>query len=103
LQYYKPAEHVALPFTLLPAAMTSTTSKQSNTNVAAAAKRRRGKRNLLTVLEVQEFSESSSSSHSDICTYWDANPAFDPQRVLLRRLFIINANKSINVSVGFGF
>jgi len=28
---------------------------------------------------------------SDICSYWPASPAFDPQRVLLKRLFF---NKS---------
>jgi len=38
---------------------------------------------------------------SDICTYWPANPAFDPKRVLLRRMFFINQNKTKYVSVSF--
>jgi len=42
-----------------------------------------------------------SSAYSDICTYWAANPAFDPQRMLLRRLLFLNTNKTKYVSVGF--
>ena len=38
---------------------------------------------------------------SDICTYWPVNPAFDPKRVLLRRMFFINEDKTKYVSVGF--
>jgi len=51
LQHYKQREHIAFPITLLPAAMASTTtSKRSIIDVAAAtAKRRRGKRNLPSV------------------------------------------------------
>jgi len=81
--------------------MTSTTNKRSTTDVAAAAaaKRRRGK--LPTVQEEQQLPNASSSAYSDICTYWSANPAFDLQRVLPRRLFFINANKTKYVSVGF--
>jgi len=30
---------------------------------------------------------------SDMCTYWPANPTFDPKRVLLRRMFFINEEK----------
>ena len=37
----------------------------------------------------------------NICTYWPNNPAFDPQRVLLRRLFFINEDRTKYVSVGF--
>jgi len=44
---------------------------------------------------------SSLSAYSDICTYRAANPASDPQRMPLRRLFFINANKTKYVSVGF--
>jgi hypothetical protein len=36
-----------------------------------------------------------------ICTYWPNKPAFDPKRVLLRRLFFINENRTKHVSVGF--
>jgi hypothetical protein len=36
-----------------------------------------------------------------ICTYWPANPAFDPKRVLLRRLFFFNEDRTKYVSVGF--
>ena len=35
------------------------------------------------------------------CTYWPNNPAFDPKRVLLRRLFFINEDRTKYVSVGF--
>jgi len=38
---------------------------------------------------------------SDICTYWPVNPAFDPKRVLLRRMFFVNEDKTKYVSVGF--
>ena len=37
----------------------------------------------------------------NICTLWPNNPAFDPKRVLLRRLFIINDDRTNYVSVGF--
>jgi len=85
--------------TLLPAAMAS--GKRSTTDVAAVVKRRRGKRYLPTEEEQQLPPDASSSAYSDICTYWAANPAFDTQRVLLRRLFFINANKTKYLSVGF--
>ena len=39
--------------------------------------------------------------HTNICTYWPTNPALDPKRVLLRRLFFINENRNKYVSVGF--
>jgi len=38
---------------------------------------------------------------SDIRPYWPASPAFNPQRVLLRRLFIFNSDRTKYVSVGF--
>jgi hypothetical protein len=38
---------------------------------------------------------------TNICTYWPNNPAFDPKRVLLRRLFFINDVRTKYVSVGF--
>ena len=37
----------------------------------------------------------------DMCTYWPANPAFEPKRVLLRCMFFINEDKTRYVSVGF--
>jgi hypothetical protein len=37
----------------------------------------------------------------NICTYWPNNPTFDPKRVLLRRLFYINEDRTKYVSVGF--
>ena len=36
-----------------------------------------------------------------ICTYWPANPAFFPKRVLLCRLFFINGDRTKYASVGF--
>jgi len=38
---------------------------------------------------------------SDICPYWPASPNFDRQRVLLRRLFFINFDRTKYVSVRF--
>ena len=38
---------------------------------------------------------------TNICTYWANNPAFDPKRVLLHRLFFINEDRTKYVSVGF--
>ena len=38
---------------------------------------------------------------NDVCTYWPPNPAFDPKRVLLRRMFFVNEDKTKYVSVGY--
>jgi len=38
---------------------------------------------------------------NDVCTYWPPNPAFDPKRVLLRRMFFVNEDKTNDVSVGY--
>ena len=38
---------------------------------------------------------------TNICTYWTNNPAFDPKRVLLCRLFFINKDRTKYVSVDF--
>jgi len=38
---------------------------------------------------------------SDIYTYRPVNPAFDPKRVLLRRMIFVNEDKTKYVSVGF--
>ena len=35
------------------------------------------------------------------CTYWPNNPSFDPKRVLIRRLFFINEDRTKNVSLVF--
>jgi len=69
-------------------------------DVAAAAKRRKRKRNLPTEEEVTQL-PSDASTYSFICTYWAANPASDPQIVLLRRLFFLNASKNNYVTVSF--
>jgi hypothetical protein len=37
----------------------------------------------------------------NICTYWPTNPAFDPKKLLLRRLFFINVDRTKYVFVGF--
>jgi len=37
---------------------------------------------------------------TNFCTYWPNNPAFVPKRVLLRRLFFINEDRTKYVSVG---
>jgi len=42
-----------------------------------------------------------TDASSDICPYCPAGPAFFPQRVLLRRLFLINSDRTKYVSVGF--
>ena len=38
---------------------------------------------------------------TDVCIYWPPNPAFDPKRVLLRRMFFVNEDKTKYVSVGY--
>ena len=38
---------------------------------------------------------------SDICPYWPSSPAFDTQRMLLRRLIFVNSGRTKYVSVGF--
>ena len=76
-------------------------SKRSISDVAAAAKRSRGRRNFPTEEGQQLQPDDSSSTYSDICTYCTANLAFDPLRVLLRRLLFLNTNKTKYVSVGF--
>ena len=35
------------------------------------------------------------------CTFWPNNPVFDPKRMLLRRLFFINEDRTKYVSVSF--
>ena len=38
---------------------------------------------------------------TNFCTYWPNNRAFDPKRMLLRRLFFINEYRTKYVCVGF--
>ena len=38
---------------------------------------------------------------TNFCSYWTKNRAFDPKRVLLRRLLSINQDRTKYVSVGF--
>ena len=37
---------------------------------------------------------------TNMCTYWPNNPSFDRKRVLLRRLFFINEDRTKYVYVG---
>ena len=50
---------------------------------------------------VHQFQEEQLpfSSEEYVCTYWPANPAFDLKRVLLRRMFFINEDKTKFMSV----
>jgi len=45
--------------------------------------------------------EEELQPSSDICNYWHTNPFSDPKRVLLRRLFFINNDRTMYLSVGF--
>jgi len=91
--------YVVTPITVLLPAMASN-NKRLASDVAAAAKRRRGKRNIPTVDEETELPpDASSSTYGDICTYCASNPAFDRQRVLRRHLFFLNTNMTKYVSV----
>ena len=45
--------------------------------------------------------KSMEELEPNICTYWPNNLAFDPNWVLLRRLFFINEDRTKYVSVGF--
>ena len=40
--------------------------------------------------QLQEGEVEQLPTTNDVCTYWPPNPAFDPKRVLLRRMFFIN-------------
>jgi len=51
--------------------------------------------------QLQEGELEQLPTTNDVCTYWRLNPAFDPKRVLLRRMFIINENKTKYVYVGY--
>jgi len=56
---------------------------------------------VLRPIQEDEVEQLPTTQPSDICTYWPPNPAFDPKRVLLRRLFFINEDKKNYVSLGY--
>ena len=72
------------------ARVTVITSRRKRSSVANAAAASAARRNRVVQLE-----------STNMCTYWPANPAFDPKRFLLRRLFFINEDRTKYVSVGF--
>jgi len=45
-------------------------------------------------IQEEEVEQLPTTQPSDICTYWPLNPSFDPKRVLLRRMFFINEDKT---------
>ena len=51
--------------------------------------------------QLQEGEVEQVPTTTDDCTYWPPNPAFDPKRVLLRRMFFINEDKTKYMSVGY--
>jgi len=86
------------PVTLLCDTITSRQpTKRATPEVSATAAKGRRKRNLPTVQEEVE----QLATYGEICNYWAVNPAFDPQRVLLRRLLFINGENNKYGSVGF--
>jgi len=60
-------------------------SRRKRATVAAAGAKK---------LMLNEIQEEEHLPSSDICTYWPANPAFDPQSVLFRRLLFINGDRT---------
>jgi len=59
------------------------------------------KRSVFLQIHEDEVEQLPNTQPSDICTYWPPNPAFDPKRDLLRRMFFINEDKTKYVSVGY--
>ena len=82
LQLYKMDVHICLPY---HSAMSSRRKRSSAPADSPAARKR-----------MEELEPTPN-----ICTYCPINPAFDPKRVLLRRLFFINEDGTKFVSVGF--
>ena len=76
LQRYKMDVHICLPD---HSEMTSRTKRLSVLADFAAARKKR-------IEELEPI--------PNICTFWPNNPAFDPKRVLLRRLFFINEDRT---------
>ena len=64
----------------------ATRRKRSSATADATAKRKK------TLEELE---------HTNICTYWTNNPAFDPNWLLLRRLFFVVDDRTKYVSVYF--
>ena len=82
LQHYKMDVYIWLPFQFAMA----TRHKRSS---AASGIRATGKKRM------------EELDPTNISTYWPNNPAFDPKRVLFRRLFFNNKDRTKYVSVGF--
>jgi len=51
--------------------------------------------------QLQEGEVEQLPTTNDVCNYWPPNPAFDPKRVLLGRMFFVNDDKTKYVSVGY--
>jgi hypothetical protein len=83
LQHYKADVHICLPY------HNAKTSRRNRSSAPADSPDARKKR-------TEELEPTPN-----ICTYWPNNPAFDPKRVLFRRLFCINEDRTKYVSVGF--
>jgi len=56
---------------------------------------------MMILNSIRDEKKLPSSQSYDICTYWPANPGFDPKRVLTQRMFFTNEDKYMYVSVGF--
>jgi len=90
MQPYKMAMHIASHVT--PSTMA--TRRRRTSPVVPGAKRQE-------LLQLQKGEVEQLHSTNDVCTYWPPNPAFDPKRVLLRRIFFVNEDKIKYVSVGY--
>jgi hypothetical protein len=67
----------------------------------AARKRPTQKLSLIYEEDDEESPEPKRQAPECLAYVEPINPIFDPQRVLLRRVFFVNADKSKYVSVGF--
>ena len=76
--------------------MTSRRKRSSSDGAIAAAGANR-----MILISIPEEELLPSSQSSGFCTYWPTNPAFDPKRILLRRMFFIREDKTKYLSVGF--
>ena len=84
LQYYKRNVHICRP------RHSAIVSRRIRSSAAGAAAAPAVRRKRMEQLET-----------TNMCTYWPANPAFDPKSLLLRRLFFIIEDRTKYVSVGF--
>jgi len=94
LQPYKSAMRIARP--LAPATKATRRRRSYPSDGPAGAKRP-----VLRPIQEDEVEQLPTTQPSDNCTYWPPNPAFDPKRVLLHRMFFINEDKTKYVSVGY--